>query len=207
MSKPDPQETGIHSVEHLLAHALAMEVEAVERYESLADQMETHNNREVAALFRKLAEIEKLHVDNVNDISEGHTLPHIAPWEYSWEAPESPEAPSVSAEGLHYMMHPYHAISMALEAERRGSISTTAWSPSPSARTSASSPPSSARPSASTSPCSKPGSPASSPRPRAGTRTRTRRCCKGEAPGVRRQAPETMRALGVQRAHRLLEAR
>lgn len=25
MSKPDPQETGIHSVEHLLAHALAME--------------------------------------------------------------------------------------------------------------------------------------------------------------------------------------
>lgn len=120
MSKPDPQETGIHSVEHLLAHALAMEVEAVERYESLADQMETHNNREVAALFRKLAEIEKLHVDNVNDISEGHTLPHIAPWEYSWEAPESPEAPSVSAEGLHYMMHPYHAIAMALEAERRG---------------------------------------------------------------------------------------
>jgi rubrerythrin len=120
MNKPDPQDTGIQSVEHLLAHALAMEVEAVERYESLADQMETHNNRDVAALFRKLAEIEKLHVDNVNDISEGHTLPHIAPWEYSWEAPESPEAPSVSAEGLHYMMHPYQAIAMALEAERRG---------------------------------------------------------------------------------------
>jgi rubrerythrin len=120
MSSAESQDSAIQSIEQLLAHALAMEVEAVERYETLADQMETHNNREVAALFRKLAEIEKLHVDNVNDISAGHTLPHIAPWEYAWQAPESPEAPSMSADGIHYMMHPYHAIAMALDAERRG---------------------------------------------------------------------------------------
>ncbi|AVR88227.1 ferritin-like domain-containing protein [Thauera aromatica] len=120
MSATEPQDNSIQSVEQLLAHALAMENEAVERYEMLADQMETHNNPEVAALFRKLAEIEKLHVDNVNDLSDGHTLPHIAPWEYAWQTPESPEAPSASAEGLHYMMHPYHAIAMALEAERKG---------------------------------------------------------------------------------------
>ena len=93
-------------MEHLLAHALAMEVEAVERYGALADQMGPHNNRDVAVLFRKLAEIEKLHVDNVNpDISEGHPA-HIAPWNTPGK-PRGPEAPSVSAEGLHYMMHPY----------------------------------------------------------------------------------------------------
>ena len=40
------------ALEELMAQALAMEREAVERYTELADVMETHNNREVAALFR-----------------------------------------------------------------------------------------------------------------------------------------------------------
>ena len=43
MSNDDPQDKSIQSVEQLLAHALAMEVEAVERYETLADQMYVKN--------------------------------------------------------------------------------------------------------------------------------------------------------------------
>ena len=35
-----------------------MEIEAAQRYAEFADAMETHNNREVAALFRKMADIE-----------------------------------------------------------------------------------------------------------------------------------------------------
>ena len=46
------------SVEELLAYSLAIEQEAAERYAELADQMEVHNNHEVAELFHKLAVIE-----------------------------------------------------------------------------------------------------------------------------------------------------
>lgn len=121
MSASDQQENKtIETVEELLAHALAMETEAVERYEELADQMDVHNNPEVAALFRKLAEIEKLHVDNVNGLSDGMELPHIAPWDYAWETPESPESPSTNAREVHYLMQPYHAIALALKHERLG---------------------------------------------------------------------------------------
>jgi hypothetical protein len=47
----------IATLEDLLAHARDMEAEAAERYDDLADQMEVHNNHEVARLFRKLAEM------------------------------------------------------------------------------------------------------------------------------------------------------
>ena len=46
----------IQTTEELMAHAYAIEAEAEERYRELAIQMEVHNNTEVAALFRKLAE-------------------------------------------------------------------------------------------------------------------------------------------------------
>ena len=39
-----------------MARAYALELEASERYAQFADQLETHNNPEVAKLFRKLAE-------------------------------------------------------------------------------------------------------------------------------------------------------
>ncbi len=110
-------ESGIRSVAELMAHSLAIEMEAAERYESLADQMEVHNNLEVAELFRKMARIEAKHIDHVNRMSEGMELPHIPPWEYQWQDPESPEAPH-DAE-VHYLMRPYHAIDLALKSERR----------------------------------------------------------------------------------------
>ena len=87
-SKPDPQETGIHSGGAPAGPCAGDGSRGSPRYEALADQMETHNNRDVAVLFRKLAEIEKLHVDNVNDISEGHPAPHRTKGIF-WEAPES----------------------------------------------------------------------------------------------------------------------
>ena len=44
-----------------MAQALAMEIEAAQRYTEFADAMEMHNNREVAALFRTMAGIEGKH--------------------------------------------------------------------------------------------------------------------------------------------------
>ena len=52
-SSKSPART-IGSTEELLAYSLAMETEAVDRFNDLADQMETHHNYEVADMFRKM---------------------------------------------------------------------------------------------------------------------------------------------------------
>ena len=57
-----PANTVIDSLPELLAHALAMETEAAERYEELADQMETHCKAAVAKIFRRLEKEEKAHL-------------------------------------------------------------------------------------------------------------------------------------------------
>ena len=48
-----------HTLEDFMAQALAMEREAVERYTEFADAMEVHNNREVAAMFRTMAQLRR----------------------------------------------------------------------------------------------------------------------------------------------------
>jgi rubrerythrin len=107
----------IGSTEELLAYSLAIEKEAVERFTDLADQMEAHHNYEVADLFRRLAEIEGLHVENVNAASAGKKLPELMAWEFEWPDGESPEGGSM--EDAHYLMQPWHAVELAMQGEKR----------------------------------------------------------------------------------------
>ena len=107
----------IQTAEELLAYSLAMETEAVERFNDLAEQMETHHNYEVADLFHKLAKIEGLHIDNVKKASKGKKLPDLLAWEYEWEGGESPEGGSMDE--AHYLMRPWHAIELAMHGEMR----------------------------------------------------------------------------------------
>ena len=107
----------IGSVADLLAHVKAMETEAMERYQDLAEQMEVHHNSETAELFRKMAHVESLHVEKVLERAKGIDLPHIPPWEYKWIDGQTPEA--ASAENTHYLMTPHHALRLALRAEKR----------------------------------------------------------------------------------------
>ena len=111
-------DAGITSRETLLAHAMAIEAEAVDRFEALADQMEVHNNPEVAAFFRKMAEIEGKHVANVEQLRGDAVLPHVAPWDLAWGEDESPEGP-LHNDAVHYLMTPHHAIELAIQSERR----------------------------------------------------------------------------------------
>jgi rubrerythrin len=113
-SKP-PSGDADYTVAELLAHSLAIEAEAEERYTMLAEQMEVHNNDEVAALFRQLAEIEGKHVAKVRALSGDTPIPHIAPWDLRWHGQPSPEAPSF--DDLHYLMTPHHALELALQGE------------------------------------------------------------------------------------------
>lgn len=118
MSGPVSGSSGsIGSTEELLAYSLTLEKEAVERFTDLADQMEVHHNYEVADLFRKLAEIEGKHVENVNRAAAGKQLPALLAWEFDWVDGESPEGGSM--EDAHYLMQPWHAIELAMQGERR----------------------------------------------------------------------------------------
>jgi rubrerythrin len=101
-----------------LAHALAMENEAADRYDDLADTMEVHNNPEVADLFRQMSHFSRLHAASVAERAAGHDLPELKSWQFRWNTPEPPEVGAV--EGTHYLMTPFHALSFALDNERRG---------------------------------------------------------------------------------------
>jgi rubrerythrin len=109
--------TQISSVEDLLAHAKAIESEAMEQYQELAEQMEVHHNDETAELFRKMVEVESLHVAKILERTEGVNLPHISPWNYKWADGKMPEV--ISSENTHYLMTPHHALKLALAAEQR----------------------------------------------------------------------------------------
>ena len=110
-------EPAIASAADLLACAHAMEVEAAERYEAFAAQMEQHGNLEIAALFAKLAAIERKHADALAaDLeSGGHALGARA----ALAAPGSEGLETGSGDALHYLMTPMHALAIALANEQR----------------------------------------------------------------------------------------
>lgn len=105
------------TIEALMAQALMMEREAVARYTELAEMMEAHNNVAVAELFRKMAEYEGHHVVQIlGDM--GWAEDSFAPREAGvWASGEAPE--SVPIDEMHYLMHPWHALQLALAAEQR----------------------------------------------------------------------------------------
>ena len=88
------------TIEDLMDQALQMEREAVARYTELAEMMEAHNNPEVAALFRQMAEYEGHHVAQIL-ADMGWAEDTVALREPgAWASPEAPE--SVPIDEMHY---------------------------------------------------------------------------------------------------------
>ncbi|HLT27246.1 MAG TPA: ferritin family protein [Zeimonas sp.] len=100
-----------------MRQALQMELDAAARYAEFADAMETHNNREVAALFRKMAEIESKHAEQILSEMGWSEMPGPITARPAWEGFEAPE--TVPIDEVHYLMQPYHALTLALESEER----------------------------------------------------------------------------------------
>lgn len=122
MSKPTgkPADTPkIASLADLFAVAYQIEADAVERYELLTEQMETHNNPDLAAVFRDLARAEGLHRDEIRKMGEDTGIDVVghAGRMAKWKRGESPEEADLGA--AHYLMTPWHALQLALGAEQR----------------------------------------------------------------------------------------
>ncbi len=109
----------IESVAEFLVHALELEQESAERYRLLAATMAVHHNPEVAQLFRRLADMSDAHASEVIARAEGMLLPEIAPWDFKWTCPGSPESPCGEDE-VSYLMTPLQALDLALLNEVRG---------------------------------------------------------------------------------------
>jgi len=105
------------TVTEFMALALVMETEAAERYADFADAMDMHNNRDVANLFRKMAEIEGKHAAQIMAEMGWKEAPPLPAGTPTWEGFEAPE--TTPGDEVHYLMQPYHALELALANEQR----------------------------------------------------------------------------------------
>jgi rubrerythrin len=117
MSADAGHESAPRTLDELMVLAWQMEVEAAERYNELADAMETHNNVDVAALFRRLAKIEDIHARKISADMKWKSPPVVPPQPVLWKGVEAPETTPIDE--VHYLMQPYQALELALAAERR----------------------------------------------------------------------------------------
>ncbi|MCM8857147.1 MAG: ferritin family protein [Candidatus Thiodiazotropha sp.] len=108
----------IDTVAEFLVHALELEEASGDHYDELADSMEIHNNIQVAELFRKLAGFSRQHAKEVQQRTEGMSLPKLTPWDFKWKCPSSPE--SFCMEEASYLMTITQAMEIALFNEIRG---------------------------------------------------------------------------------------
>jgi len=114
MSKGEPK---VSNLNDLLAVAYQIEIDAVDRYNLLADQMETHNNPELVKVFRDLARAEGIHGEEVRRLAGEFDVAAHAREIAKFQRSESPEEADLSA--AHYLMKPWHALQMALKGEER----------------------------------------------------------------------------------------
>lgn len=104
-----------YTLPEFLAHAIALEREAAERYMELAEMMKTHGNREVWALFRDMVHFSQLHHDDIQRRVGDIELPKLNSWQYRWTTP--PEAGGEAA--YEHLADPYNALQYARENEVR----------------------------------------------------------------------------------------
>ena len=116
-AKRKPAVKAPRTLNEFMTLALAMETEAAQRYTEFADAMEMHNNLEVAALFRKMADIEGKHAAQIMAEMGWKVPPAMPPGKATWEGFEAPE--TTPGDEVHYLMQPWHALQLALQNEER----------------------------------------------------------------------------------------
>lgn len=108
----------INSVEVFLSYAIKLEEEATLRFGHLADAMDASGNKPVGALFRKLSDYSRLHLQDAKARSGFRDVPVILPADYQWPDFESPETAAIWATDP--LIAYDEAIEIALDSEKRG---------------------------------------------------------------------------------------
>jgi rubrerythrin len=108
----------MQSVEEFLAHTVQLEQEAALRFGQLADAMTTAGNKEVARLFRRLADYSLLHLGDARARAGFRQLPEMRSGDFRWPDIESPEAAAIWAADPFIGIE--QALQVALDAETAG---------------------------------------------------------------------------------------
>lgn len=104
-----------YTLPEFLAHAIAMEQEAADRYLELADMMEAHRNDAVSKVFRDMCRYSELHRDSIRARSGSLELPKLKSWQYRWRTP-----PEVGGdEAFDYLLEAWNALRYARGNEMR----------------------------------------------------------------------------------------
>ncbi len=107
----------VANLNDLLSVAYQVEIDAVDRYNVLADQMETHNNPELVKVFRDLARAEGIHGEEIRRLAGDFDVAARAREIAKFGRADSPEEVDLGA--AHYMMTPWHALQLSLAGEKR----------------------------------------------------------------------------------------
>lgn len=106
------------SVEVFLSYAIKLEEEATLRFGHLADAMDASANKPVSALFRKLSDYSRLHLQDAKSRAGFRDVPVILPKDYQWPDFESPETAAIWATDP--LIAYDEAMDIALDSEKRG---------------------------------------------------------------------------------------
>lgn len=110
---PEP----VRSVEEFLAHALAIESEAVMRYREFQAHFNDRGDEVLGGLCNNLAHFEQQHFDQLVERAKGLTLPAISTEAYRWLDGRSPE--STAHDVLYRIASSRQLLEIALLAEHR----------------------------------------------------------------------------------------
>ncbi|RQH04882.1 ferritin-like domain-containing protein [Paraburkholderia dinghuensis] len=108
------------SLRSLFAYARDMERATAERYTQLADMLSAHHNDQVAALFKRLADIEWVHVYEVSALCVDMGVPEDVVQSRPTDRLRGAELPDPGE--LHYLTTPYQAIELAYRGEQRAAL-------------------------------------------------------------------------------------
>lgn len=110
----------IRDAEHLMAIAIGMENAAAARYRHLATRMERQQERGLADLFRRLADLEGSHEAGLRRWAERDGLASPLPLQHAWPYPETfgDEADGAAA----HVLSPYRALAIAVRNEERAFV-------------------------------------------------------------------------------------
>jgi rubrerythrin len=107
----------IGSIEEFLAHALAIESEAVARYREFATFFGDRGDDILAGLCTNLGHFEQQHFEDLVERAKGLTLPVVGSQAYRWLDGQAPE--TLSHEALFQLATPRQMLELALMAEHR----------------------------------------------------------------------------------------
>ena len=105
----------IRTVEEFYAHALAIELEAAERYSEFEAYFRDRDEVVLAGLCANIGRMEGEHFRELVAASRHLRLPAIDPGAYCWLEAGSPEAPA--REFFYRIATPRHLLEVALQAE------------------------------------------------------------------------------------------